>query len=70
MAAPMAEKGPCGVVGCKNDAARSVAEAKLKEALPSLSVKADFRRVHLCREHYRDFRKKTKQERELDRLGW
>lgn len=70
MAAPMPEKEPCGVSGCANQAVRSVAEGKLKEALPGLSVKADFRRVHLCRDHYRQFRKKTKQERELDRLGW
>lgn len=66
----MAEKESCGVSGCPNDAVRSVAQEKLKEALPGLSVRADFRRVHLCREHYRQFRKKTKKDRELDRLGW
>ncbi len=66
----MPEKEVCGVSGCGKDAVRSVAEGKLKAALPGLSAKADFRRVHLCRDHYREFRKKTKQERELDRLGW
>lgn len=60
----------CGVSGCPNQAVRSVPLEKLKEALPGLGVKADFRRVHVCRDHYRQFRKKTKKERELDRLGW
>lgn len=60
----------CGVSGCPNQAVRSVPLEKLKEVLPGLSVKADFRRVHVCRDHYRQFRKKTKKERELDRLGW
>ncbi len=26
--------------------------------------------VHLCREHYKEFKKATKEERSLDRLGW
>lgn len=60
----------CGVSGCGQDAVRSVALEKAKEALPGRSMSADFRRVHLCREHYRTFRKATKKDRELDRLAW
>jgi len=47
-----------------------VALEKAKEALPGKSMNADFGRVHLCHEHYRTFRKATKKDRELDRLGW
>lgn len=66
----MPTKEPCGVSGCGNDAVHSVALDKAKAALSGKTLEADFRRVHLCREHYRDFRKATKKDRELERLGW
>jgi len=65
-----AKKEICGVSGCGLDAVRSVAVDKAKDVLPGKSLTADFRRVHLCREHYRAFRKATKKDRELERLGW
>ena len=65
----MAAKEPCGVEGCKNEAVRSVARDKAKDALGK-PVQADFRRVHLCRDHYRVVRKANKTDRELERLGW
>lgn len=60
----------CGVSGCGQDAVRSVALDKAKDVLSDKTLTADFRRVHLCREHYRAFRKATKKDRELERLGW
>ena len=67
----MAEKKEvCGVSGCGKDAVRSVAADKAKEILSGKTLQVDFRRVHLCREHYRAIRKATKKDRELDRLGW
>jgi len=66
----MAASESCAVSGCGKDAARSLPTKKVKEVLPDLSLTGDARRSHLCRDHYREFRKKTKQERELDRLGW
>ena len=70
--APPREKGPqvCQVSGCKEEAVRSISSDKLKKALSGLSMKQDSRRVHICKTHYRQFRKKTKGERELERLGW
>ncbi len=64
------KKEVCGVAGCGQDAVRSVALDKAKDILTGKSLTADFRRVHLCREHYRTFRKATKKDRELERLGW
>jgi len=58
------------VSGCGQQAARSLSTGKVKEALPDLRLASDARRTHLCRDHYRQFRKKTKEERELERLGW
>lgn len=60
----------CGVSGCGQEAVRSVPLDKAKDVLSGKSLAADFRRVHLCREHYRAFRKATKKDRELERLGW
>ena len=65
-----AEKEVCGVTGCGKEAVRSVALDKAKDALSGKSINSDFRRVHLCRDHYRTFRKATKKDRELDRLAW
>jgi len=64
------ESETCMVSGCKEDAVRSISAEKLKKALSGVSLKTDSRRVHICKTHYRQFRKKTKGERELERLGW
>jgi len=66
----MAAKEICAVVGCGLEAARSLPTVKVKAALPEHQLTSEGRRTHLCRNHYRQFRKKTKQERELERLGW
>jgi len=66
----MASKESCGVSGCGQEAVRSVALAKAKDALAGLILSAQLRRVHLCKDHYREFRKKTRKDREFDRLGW
>ena len=61
----------CSVSGCKETGERSVASKKYQGAMPGVALNGEVgRRVHLCRRHYRDFRKKTKEERELDRLSW
>ncbi len=62
--------GACAVSGCNEEAARSIAADKLKKALSGTSLRSDSRRAHVCKKHYREFRKKTKGERELERLGW
>ena len=64
------EGGACAISGCTEEAVRSIAADKLKSALSGISLKSDSRRAHICKTHYRQFRKKTKGERELERLGW
>lgn len=66
----MAAGEVCAVSGCGGKAARSLPTKKIREVLPELTLTGDTRRSHLCRDHYRQFRKKTKTERELERLGW
>jgi len=72
--APMADEDEkpdiCVVVSCGQPAARSLSTAKVKQVLPDLKLGDVGRRAHLCRTHYREFRKKTKEERALDRAAW
>jgi len=60
----------CGVVDCGKEAKRSLSTKKVKEVLPELKLIGEPRRIHLCRDHYRTFRKKTKEEREIERATW
>jgi hypothetical protein len=35
-----------------------------------MSIADPSKSAHLCHEHYKEFKKKTKKDRTLDRLGW
>lgn len=66
----MAEQEICDVMNCNNSVKRSLPTKKVSKALPDLKFKAERRRVHLCKEHYKEFKKATKKERMLETLGW
>lgn len=57
----------CHVKGCTKEAERSVSGESAREA--KLAVEEGERRIHLCRDHYRQYKKATKQDRMLDSLG-
>jgi len=59
----------CDIQGCKADAERSISGKKIEKAGMSLSVDAS-KSAHLCHEHYKEFKKKTKTDRTYERLGW
>ncbi len=54
----------CDVAGCENDAERSF---NIKQVSKSqLVLKSDdLRQVHLCKEHYKEYKKQTKTDREI-----
>ncbi|MBN1678350.1 MAG: hypothetical protein JW880_07415 [Candidatus Thermoplasmatota archaeon] len=59
----------CDVEGCGAEAVRSVSGKRAEKA--GLSLASDpSKNAHLCRNHYREFKKKTKKDRTLERLGW
>ncbi len=62
----MSEK-TCDVVGCNEKAVKTVARKKAEKVF---SLKGSASKVHLCKGHYKEFKKKTKKERELERVGW
>jgi hypothetical protein len=58
----------CLVPGCGGPAVRRLALAEARRAFSDLPEEG--RRAPLCREHYRTWKKATKERRKLDRLGW
>jgi hypothetical protein len=56
------------VPGCGREAARSISADKVKAA--GLSVSSREKRAFICREHYKEFKKKTKKDRTLDKWRW
>jgi len=61
------EAEPCLVPGCGAASVRHLARVEAAKAFPNLPEKG--RRAPLCRDHYREWKKATKESRALDRLG-
>ena len=55
----------CSVSGCGKDAIRSLSTEKAKSA--GLNIGSVGKRVYLCREHYKEFKKKTKKDKTIDK---
>ena len=63
------DKGvPCGTVGCPNKAARSISRTEVSGS--GLSVSGEGRRVYLCKDHYKEWKKATRKSRSLERARW
>lgn len=59
------EKGvKCNVSGCGKEAVRSLSAAKVKPA--GLKV-TDEKHAYLCKEHYKEYKKKTKKDKKLEK---
>ena len=63
------EKGVrCSVSGCGREAARSISANKVKAA--GLSVSSKEKRAFICKEHYKEYKKKTKKDKTLEKWRW
>ena len=58
----------CSSVGCNNPVKRSVSRKKVV-AISSLNVEGTGRKVGLCQDCYRIFKKSTKKDREMESFG-
>ena len=58
----------CGVAGCKNPAERSLSREDTGGS--GLTIGGEGRRVYLCRDHYKTWKKATKKSRSLERSRW
>ncbi len=59
----------CSVSGCQREVTRSLSYRKVRDALSEHGIQ-EGRRAHLCKPHYREFKRATKGERTIDRLTW
>ena len=55
----------CNVDGCDNDGARSLNTGKVENA--GLRVNSKGKKTILCKEHYKEWKKESKDDRELER---
>lgn len=64
------EAETCEIIGCDEEAVRSIPSGKVKSALPDESIEKERGRMRICKKHYREYKKATKEDRELQRLSW
>ena len=55
----------CSVSGCSGEAERSVSIDKVKSS--GLKVGSSEKRAYLCKEHYKEFKKKNKKDKTLEK---
>jgi hypothetical protein len=58
----------CNVDGCDNDAARSLNTKKIEDA--GLRLNTAGKKSGLCKEHYKEWKKLTKDDRSLERARY
>ena len=64
----VAKGAKCNVEGCNNDGARSLNTTKVENA--GLRVNSSGKKSVLCKEHYKEWKKETKDDRELERARY
>lgn len=57
----------CSVIGCNESAVRSV--NKNKTAGSDIKTTGE-RQVYLCRDHYKDLKKSSKSQDDIERIRW
>ncbi|MEM4729575.1 MAG: hypothetical protein QXH42_07450 [Thermoplasmata archaeon] len=59
----------CMVAGCTSPAVRSIPLKKVQGNI-SAGLKTEARRVHLCKMHYKEYKRRTREERIVNSLAW
>jgi hypothetical protein len=57
----------CSVSGCSRQAVRSISTAEVRSA--GLTVGGE-KRAYLCKEHYKEYKKKTKKDKQLEKMRY
>ena len=58
----------CSVAGCDEDGVRSLSTSKVEGT--GLSIPSDSKKTVLCKEHYKEWKKATKEDREVERARY
>ena len=64
----VAKGAKCNVEGCDNDGARSINTTKVENA--GLQVSSSGKKSVLCKSHYKEWKKETKDDRDLERARY
>ncbi len=64
----MTEGKTCSVVGCGAPAVKSISREKMKGV--DLQVSSKGRRIYLCKEHYKIYKKQRKKIEKYERMRW
>ena len=59
----------CSIQGCDQTAQRSMSGSKASMAL-DMNLDSSSKRIYLCKAHYREWKKASKNERENERARW
>ncbi|MEF8873452.1 MAG: hypothetical protein V5A88_02140 [Candidatus Thermoplasmatota archaeon] len=59
----------CDVKGCDEDKKKSLSATKVTKKT-DLDIDSSGRKAYLCKEHYKKYKKATKEERTTKRLNW
>lgn len=60
----------CHVKGCERDKKQSVAADKVKDTSLKIEGSSASGNVYLCKKHWKEYKKETKEEREMKQLNW
>ena len=58
----------CNFAGCDSDGARSINTTKVENA--GLDVSSAGKKTVLCKEHYKEYKKNSKDDRDLERARY
>ncbi len=64
----VAKGAKCNVDGCTNDGARSINTTKVESA--GLRVNSTGKKTVLCKPHYKEYKKESKDDRALERARY
>jgi len=64
----VAKGAKCNVDGCTNDGARSLNTTKVENA--GLRVNSTGKKTVLCKSHYKEYKKESKDDRALERARY
>jgi hypothetical protein len=65
-----AQNKTCEIKDCENDAVRSLPIKKVDKYIKKGAKRGVTKRVHICKEHYKEYKSSSKEDRKLDRLAY
>jgi len=64
----IAKGAKCNVSGCDDDGVRSINSSKVENA--GLELSASGKKTVLCKTHYKEYKKESKDDRDLERARY